>query len=201
MSVDSPRTLTDGLMVTIPHYRAYRRAFTLVELLVVIGIISLLIALLLPSLAGARRSAQRTACAAKLQQILLAATMNRGDHRDHYPMVGVIPNYTPETLDDTYTVDYSYQSLQATVQNISNGSFRPRIIAPITDSLSVYMGFKQTILAPSNNVAVNSMYDPVELYSQLSLPFAGGQLRRSGPLQSPRFVVTSIFDPGRSYLQ
>lgn len=86
-----------------------RGGFTLIELLLVIAIVALLVGILLPSLANARRAAQATACANNLKQKGLMSTQYSLDNKTWFPFMPQSPQ-SVNHMRSTRFLRFSWQS-------------------------------------------------------------------------------------------
>jgi prepilin-type N-terminal cleavage/methylation domain-containing protein/prepilin-type processing-associated H-X9-DG protein len=80
----TPANLPDAVK-RVTAMRLIGRAFTLVELLVVIGIIAVIAAIVFPVLSGAREKARQTECASNLRQLGMASLMYAQDSDGRFP--------------------------------------------------------------------------------------------------------------------
>lgn len=121
------------------------RGFTLVELLVVIGIIALLISMLLPALNRARDAARTVACLSQLRQIGHASALYTVDHNGY-----LVPSFTmPATPDG----DRVHQFLMAYVPNTAGRTVWTcqNAIPGINNEFPMTYGANQSVHAFMNN--------------------------------------------------
>lgn len=106
-----------------------RKAFTLVELLIVVGIIAVLLALLLPALNYARFQAHVTQCAANERQFVAAMTSYAGDFNDYFPRFDAGPELTG--ADNPHDLTYEFCTYLKGHYNQPHSSF----YCPFTDDV------------------------------------------------------------------
>jgi len=181
----------------LPKNRNVRFGFTLVELLVVIGIIALLISILLPALSKARESANNLKCQAQLRQMIQMMQLHANDHKGYMPLVGQI-----EATNGTYSSDAaSIDPKMVRYEFYQQGNINYCLGMP--GSLAKYMGvdldtssaakvqaaldkglFRKMMVCPSDKEGGTRGYTigpPASLTSYLSYAFNEAALGWSNP--------------------
>ena len=135
--------------------------FNLIGLLVIIGVVVLLVALLLPALAAAKRKSSRIGCIQNLKECGVDFRLWEEDNGDKYPMQVVLTN--SETLKLV-----THGNAYLLWQTMSNELSTPRILycpndTKRTNAVSFSQGFSDA------NVSYFFSLDAAEMYPQMIL--------------------------------
>jgi prepilin-type N-terminal cleavage/methylation domain-containing protein len=128
-----------------------RAGFTLVELLVVIGIIAVLVGILLPALSRAREMAKRTQCASNLRSLAQLALMYANTYKGRFPLAVEDPSGPAGfRLNPQYVADEMYTSFG--FNDVLNSTGTPNGVQ-----------IDQTWVCPSGASSMASVWSPATL--------------------------------------
>ena len=202
------RGASEGLLAsspTIPRHATrhpspitHRRAFTIVELLIVIAIIAILAALLLPVLAGARVAAQKKQAALEISQIVSAIQQYDSAYSRFPVSSDAQAAATAGTGDFTYGAVFQTPAGPGSPYNLLNGTYAMsncEVIAILMDFTNYPNSSRFTVNTnfqknPQQTVFLNakmSGWDPSQ--GGAPLPGVGNDLVYRDPWGNP-YVIT-----------
>jgi type II secretory pathway pseudopilin PulG len=183
--------------VPCDHPRPRFRGFTIIEMLVIIGILVVLIGLLLPALSGARSRGKKTEELNALRQYHLAWTMYSNSADDK-----LLPGYLDQATQTAWQVNIRFPNKQVIPHNIS---------APFTWRLASYLNYSHDLIHGYADEAETDMsgndlseaeevaYEPAFGYNAIYL---GGWYEGSSfsGLPAPRFYERGVVATSQSHL-
>jgi prepilin-type N-terminal cleavage/methylation domain-containing protein/prepilin-type processing-associated H-X9-DG protein len=179
----------------VQQHKAVFRGFTLVELLVVIGIIALLISMLLPALGRARAQANSVKCASNLRQMGMAAAIYAAEQKNMIP---------PPFLTSTAT---THPNLSADTRAWYQKNWQSRIHVYMS-KLTVDQAQAAGIKANDNSVFMCPSADPVKFQLVSGSSFYAmngwvgarlpGPFLKRGAIKQPQSIMLYIDQNGNN---
>jgi prepilin-type N-terminal cleavage/methylation domain-containing protein len=159
-----------------------RRAFTLIEVLVVCAIVAMLLAVLMPALRQAREAGRGMVCLSNVRQLHLGATVYAVDHRD------ALPPGASDFIENLSRWHGTRAALQAPFEP-SGGPLDGYVERDASYALRACPSFARTL---SELRAVGAGFERAAGGYGYNNAFAGVMLKRVGPRASPStFSVVS----------
>jgi len=186
---------------------ATRRGFTIIELLVVVGIIAVLVGLILPAIKAARESSRGVVCLSNLRQLALAASAYAINHGGFYPPSAYdgedATNYYGYTWDFTLVLTKAtgVRSIRPGLLWADQGDGRiqqcPSFDGRSNTLMDPYTGYNYNYSFIGRGKAGSTFYPPARL-AQVKSPtrtalFGDGQYAQ-GANKYMRSPLTSSFD-------
>lgn len=167
-----------------------RHAFTLVEMLVVIGVIAVLAALLLPALSMAKSKAQGVACANHIKQLTLAWTLYAHEHSDR-----LVNNHgIQETLRRRENWVNGIEDWQTSEGNTNLATLTSGQLAP-------YLSLDTSVYKCPSDRSIADNGERIRTLSMNSLVGDPGELtNRFNPQRVQFFRLTQIPNPDQIYV-
>jgi len=192
------RDQTASVVSKTPSQREKRGAFTLVELLVVIGIIALLIGILMPALSAARENARTVACLSNLRQIGNAAAMYASKYYGY-----TVPSYADVAAGATIAGDYPDAENFATVL-VNDGLLTAPSVNNLTDGVNTTPSMFRCPSAADEKVGFSTATGGAAPYPTSKTDNLGNfcwrvQSKGTGIILDSWYGVNGIWNDGATY--
>ncbi len=151
------------------------KAFTLLELLVVVAVIAMLLAVVMPSLAKAKEMGRKASCLNNLHQFYLAAMVYTESNKGFFPIAYYTVSTPPQTVQNCW--DFTMRQNGVTTTKISGILWQGDTIEKI-QQCPAFKGASNTASDPYTGYNYNTSYIGHGQYEMPSQPDRSNQMRR-----------------------